>query len=100
MEEKSISMKIKMIADPSESEYTQFSSPKVFEGDQIHSHVIFNLIGRVYSEENLELLTAPTRHCQWPSMVEILDQSEMFFKLSIFYLEVSKEKDIRNSSSP
>jgi len=41
-EENTISMKRQIIGDPSESEYTQFSSPKVYKGYELHSSVIFN----------------------------------------------------------
>lgn len=99
LEESTISMKRQIIGDPSESDYTQFSSTKVSEGDELHSRVILNSEGRGYFAENMELLTSPTGNCQWPSMAEISNQDEMFFKLSISDVEAGKERDISNSSA-
>lgn len=83
-------MKSQFIGDPSEIEYTHFSSsPKVSEGDERHSLVILNSEGREDSEENMEIRTSPTGHCGWPSIAESSHWSEMFFEFPLSDLEAS-----------
>lgn len=66
-----ISTKGQTIGDPSETGNARISlSPRVFEGNGLHSLAIQNSEGSGFPEENMELQASPTGNCRLPLAAE------------------------------